>query len=92
MDHVEVRQWLADALAAGTLPSVLDEPSGAAHATTHGPTDQTAHDVRAHLATCEPCRVEAGALVTTGVLADGLTVIARIAVGPVPTALAGIGK
>lgn len=68
MDHVEVRQRLADALAAGTLPSVLDEPSGAAHATTQGPTDEAAHDVRDHLATCEPCRVEAGALVTTGAL------------------------
>jgi hypothetical protein len=68
MDHVEVRQWLADALATGVLPSVLDDPSATAQATTGGPTDQTAHDVRTHLATCEPCRVEAGALVTTGAL------------------------
>ena len=73
MDHVEVRQWLADALAAGTLPSVLDEPRGAAQASAAGPTEQTAREVRAHLATCEPCRVEAGALVTTGALLAAAT-------------------
>jgi hypothetical protein len=73
MDHVEVRQWLADALAAGTLPSVLDEPRGEAPATTAGPAEQTALEARAHLATCEPCRVEAGALVTTGALLAAAT-------------------
>jgi hypothetical protein len=68
MDHVEVRQWLADALAAGMLPSVLDEPNDPVPATADGPTDHTARDARAHLATCEPCSVEAGSLVTTGAL------------------------
>ncbi|HTS14152.1 MAG TPA: hypothetical protein VMH24_00675 [Candidatus Sulfotelmatobacter sp.] len=71
MDHVEVRQWLADALAGGLLPSLLDVPvtpgAGAGG-------DMVAADAaRAHLASCPACRAEAGALVTTGALLAAAT-------------------
>ncbi len=72
MDHVEVRQWLTDALAGGVLPSVLDDL-----ATAPGPDatskDPVAEEVRAHLAACDGCRAEAGALVTTGALLAAAT-------------------
>jgi len=72
MDHVEVRQWLTDALAGGILPSVLDDlaaPPGAGGAAA----DPAAEEVRAHLTACDACRAEAGALVTTGVLLAAAT-------------------
>ncbi len=72
MDHVEVRQWLADALAGGYLPSVLEDP--AAGTGPSGPsTDQEADEARAHLAACGACSTEASALVTTGALLAAVT-------------------
>jgi len=72
MDHVEVRQWLTDALAGGVLPSVLDDLAAAPGSAGASP-DPAAHEVRAHLAACDPCRAEAGALVTTGALLAAAT-------------------
>lgn len=68
MDHVEVRQRLADALSAGTLPTLLagDPPADGA-----GYDDAAA--LGAHMASCAPCRAEAGALVTTGALLAAAT-------------------
>lgn len=72
MDHFEVRQWLADALPGGLLPSLLDEPvRGPGMGAADG--DAAAGEVRAHLASCEACRAEAGALVNTGALLAAAT-------------------
>lgn len=72
MDHVEVRQWLTDALAGGVLPSVLDDLAAAPGPDGASP-DPTSHEVRAHLTACDACRAEAGALVTTGALLAAAT-------------------
>ncbi|MFI5261788.1 MAG: zf-HC2 domain-containing protein [Candidatus Limnocylindrales bacterium] len=64
MDHPEVRQRMADALAAGLLPSLLEADPATLGDTSH---DETTA-LRAHLADCAACRSEAGALVTTGAL------------------------
>ena len=71
MDHVEVRQWLTDALAGGVLPSVLDDL--AAPGSDAASPDPAADEVRAHLVDCDACRAEAGALVTTGALLAAAT-------------------
>jgi hypothetical protein len=72
MDHVEVRQWLTDALAGGVLPSVLDDLAAAPGSDGASP-DPTADEVRAHLMACDACEAEAGALVTTGALLAAAT-------------------
>jgi len=72
MDHVEVRQWLTDALAGGVLPSVLDDLA-AAQAPSGASSDPAAQAVRAHLTACDACRTEAGALMTTGALLAAAT-------------------
>jgi hypothetical protein len=72
MDHVEVRQWLTDALAGGVLPSVLDDLA-AAPGTDGASSDPAADEVRTHLVACDACRAEARALVTTGALLAAAT-------------------
>ncbi len=72
MDHVEVRQWLTDALAGGVLPSVLDDLAAAPGSDGASP-DPAAAEVRAHLVACDACQTEAGALVTTGALLAAAT-------------------